>query len=353
MVAWDFEVDMADLSRTQLRAAPPPASVELAPGEVLLGVERFSLTANNITYGVIGVQLSYWRFFPTSDGWGRLPVWGFAQVVRSRAERVPEGLRLYGYYPMSTHLVASLRPDAGGYVDEAPHRAGLAAVYNRYMEASETPHDDHIALLRPLFATSFLLDDYLGEVAPGATVLVSSASSKTALGLAWQLAQRGVQVVGLTSEQNLPFLKGLNFFEPAALYDDVSSLDVSGHVVFVNVAGNASVRSAVHERFNERLIHSAVVGGTHHQARDTNASGDLPGPKPQFFFAPDRFAKRSADWGPAELNARIREAMSRFIDTSSWLKIERHHGPDALALLYRTVLQGSASPAIGDVVYPR
>ena len=50
------------------------------------------MTANNITYAVMGDVMSYWDFFPTGEeGWGVLPTWGFAEVEASEAEGVEEG----------------------------------------------------------------------------------------------------------------------------------------------------------------------------------------------------------------------------------------------------------------------
>ena len=42
-------------------------------------------------------------FFPAESGWGRVPVWGFADVVGSRHQALAEGVRVFGYLPMSTH----------------------------------------------------------------------------------------------------------------------------------------------------------------------------------------------------------------------------------------------------------
>lgn len=198
MRAWDLLIDRSDLSRTKVRVARDPDPAALAEGESLLEVERFSLTANNVTYGVMGDRLAYWRFFPAPEGWGRIPVWGFARVVASRAKGVDEGLRLYGCWPMSTHLTARLEPAGGGYVDAVEHRAALPAAYSRYEIAPETSRDDHLALLRPLFTTSFLLDDHLAEAVPDATAVLASASSRTAIGLAWMMKQRGRPAVALT-----------------------------------------------------------------------------------------------------------------------------------------------------------
>lgn len=179
MSYWDFLVDRQDLRRSRvLNLAVPPTPAE---GEVLLGVESFALTANNVTYGLIGDQAGYWRFFPAPAPFGRIPAWGYARVVQSTASGVPEGTRLFGYWPMSTHLTARLEKRGAGFAEISPHRSGLPGIYNSYQSVGEPSEgDDWRSLLQPLFLTSFLLDDYLTE-ARAATLVLSSASSKTAL----------------------------------------------------------------------------------------------------------------------------------------------------------------------------
>jgi hypothetical protein len=253
---------------------------------------------------------------------------------------------------MSTHFVTGVRPAGGGYADASAHRAALPAAYNRYVEAPETEGDDHLALLKPLFTTSFLLDDLLDEVAPDATLIVSSASSRTALGLASLLARRGAKAVALTSERNVAFLEGLRLYAQVVRYDDTARLDIDGPVTFVDIAGDASVRAAVHRHFADQLVHSAVVGATHHEARQPDMNEPLPGPKPVFFFAPDRLAKRSTEWGSSAFNGRVQDAMLGFIEESHWLRIEHHRGPDALSDVYAAALTGEASPNVGHIVLP-
>ena len=103
----DFLVRRNDLRVTRLRATA--LDVTLADGEVLLQVDRFAMTANNVTYAAFGDAMSYWNFFPSNeDGWGRIPVWGFGTVLASKSEGIPVGERFYGYFPMSTHVV--MRP---------------------------------------------------------------------------------------------------------------------------------------------------------------------------------------------------------------------------------------------------
>ena len=192
----------AELSRTHLGPDPDaPAQRPLAPGQVRLAVEAFSLTANNITYAAFGEAMKYWQFFPAGDAaLGCLPVWGFATVSESRAEGVAEGRRVWGYYPAGTHLVvAPSKVSTSGFVDGSEHRRELAAVYNQYVFCDADPGwrpelEGLQAVLRPLFMTAFLLDDFLADNDSfgAGQVLLSSASSKTAQGTAYCLAQRPV-----------------------------------------------------------------------------------------------------------------------------------------------------------------
>ena len=98
MNAIDFLVRKDQFTITELRETPAPA---LEDGQVRLGVDKFALTANNITYAAFGEAMSYWNFYPAADGWGRIPVWGFGTVLESRAPGVAIGEKFYGYYPMS------------------------------------------------------------------------------------------------------------------------------------------------------------------------------------------------------------------------------------------------------------
>ena len=54
-----FQVDRSNLRRTRFVSEEAGA---LAQGQVRLAIERFALTANNITYGVAGDMIGYWNF---------------------------------------------------------------------------------------------------------------------------------------------------------------------------------------------------------------------------------------------------------------------------------------------------
>src|SRR5262249_48776110 len=133
----DFLVERANLRSSRFRRAPLPA---LADGQALLRVDAFAFTANNVTYAVAGDMMSYWSFFPAEAGWGRVPGWGFADVAAARCRGVDAGTRVYGYFPISTHLVVEPeRAGRGGFVDGAAHRRPLPAVYNNYSTCAHDP----------------------------------------------------------------------------------------------------------------------------------------------------------------------------------------------------------------------
>ncbi len=362
-------VDKTDLSRTRLHRVD---DVPLADGQVRVAVDRFAFTSNNITYAAFGDAMHYWDFFPSGeDGWGIVPVWGFADVVQSSHPGVAVGERLYGYFPMAEQCVlqpARLTP--AGFSDAAPHRANLHAVYNQYLRVARDPfysanREDLQALLRPLFMTSWLIDDFLADndffgaaadPARPAVMMLSSASSKTAYGTAYMLAQRaGIEVVGLTSAGNVAFCESLGCYHRVLTYDQIDHLPADTPCIYVDFAGNAALRSAVHHRFTQ-LAYSCAIGGTH--VDQLGGARDLPGPKASLFFAPAQVKKRNADWGAAVLGERLVQAWNAFLSQvadpeSPWLSANAHCGAAAMQPVYASVLAGHADPRQGQMVVLR
>lgn len=346
---WALEVARDDLTRTALVDVDVP---EPGDGEAVLRVDRVGLTANNVTYAVLGDALRYWQFFPASEGHGRVPLWGFAEVVASRAEGVEAGQRVYGYLPTASHLlVRPSRADARGFRDASEHRAALPAPYNAYAlttgdHAYEPGREDLQVLFRPLFVTSFLLADQLAETDVRAVVL-SSASSKTAYGTAFLLHGRGADVVGLTSPGNAAFTESLGCYDRVLAYDDVAALPAVP-TAYVDLAGSTPLRRALHDHLQDALVLDLVVGVTH---QDPFPAGDLPGVRPTIFFAPDRMTTRVADWGREGLDQRFGEAWRRFAPTvEGWVDVTVSTGPEALRDVWLEVLAGRSDPRLGHVL---
>ena len=351
----DFEVRKQDLHET--RVVDPRAS-DCVEGQARLAVRRFGLSSNNITYAVFGDMMGYWSFFPAEDGWGRIPVWGFAEVVEANGTGLEEGDRFYGYLPMGDELlVTPERRTDHGFSDGSPHRAGLPSAYNGYTRCATDPvytsETEALQMLfRPLFMTDFVLDDWLadsdfggaGASRDGAVVL-SSASSKTAFGLAHLLAARDErpQVVGLTSASNVGVVEALGVYDRVLAYEELDTLPADAPTTYVDMAGDTGVRRAVHEQVRG-LVSSVSVGGTHWQ--EVGGGGDLPGPPPTLFFAPDQIVRRRADWGPGGLEARFGAAWRAFLPVvEDWITVVERDGPDGVEQTYREVLDGRADPS--------
>jgi len=332
----------------------------LKPGQVLFKIDTFAFTANNVTYGVFGDAMMYWNFFPAPEGFGRVPVWGFADVVESQAEGIKPGERFWGYYPISTHLIVEpTRVAPHGFSDGAAHRQKMAPVYNNYVRVSADPNykkerESERALLRPLFSTSFLIDDFLAEsdFFGGREVVLSSASSKTSLGLAFLLHKnrRGqVGVVGLTSKSNAAFVEKTGYYDRVVTYDAIAQSPHDKAAVFVDMAGSGEVRATVHKHWGDRLKYSCAVGATHwdHMGPNTN----LPGPQPQLFFAPDRVKKRLTDWGQQGFEEHLAKATNEFITSvDGWMKIVKGKGKADVERVYRDMVAGKAKAEEGHML---
>ena len=358
MTRLDFLVRKDALATTELREA---TDAPLADGRIRLAIDRFSFTANNVSYAATGDTLNYWAFFPAPEGWGRIPVWGFATVAESMHPEVAVGERIWGYYPMSTRVVLEpVRVSRHGLFDGAAHRKPLHEIYNQYTRCGVDPWhtdgwEDVEALLRPLFATSWLADDFLADKAffGADTMLLSSASSKTAYGTAVQLRRRaGIDVVGLTSAANRAFCESLGCYSRVLTYAQLDAIAADTPCVYIDFAGNAELRSAIHTRF-ANLKYDCAIGATHVDQRGS-AKG-LPGPRVAFFFAPAQVAKRIGEWGYAALMDRMvadwktfsRQVMSA---PTPWLTVEHHRGPAAVQAIYARVLAGGGDPRVGHML---
>jgi hypothetical protein len=341
-------------------------SAPLADGAVRFGIDSFALTANNITYAAFGDAMNYWAFFPTGDAaTGCIPVWGFADVLESRCDGITVGERFYGYWPIADEVVLEpARVGTAGFSDGAAHRRELHAVYNHYLRCSADPahdaaHEAEQALLRPLFTTSFLIDDFLADndFFGAATVILSSASSKTAYGTAFCLAQRrgagGAKTVGLTSPGNVAFTQRLGCYDQVLGYDAVATLPAEVPTVYVDFSGSVGLRAEIHRHFADRLGYSCSVGGTHWG--ELGSGKGLPGPRPTLFFAPAQIKKRHADWGAAGLQQRIADAWAAFMrpvtdPQAPWLRVVHGSGTEAIANTYAALLAGRVDPAEGHML---
>ncbi len=356
-----LEVNRSSLDEIRLVDDTPEP---LREQEVRLRVDRFAITANNITYAVFGDVLAYWEFFPTDPPWGRVPAMGWAEVIESRNPEIEEGSRYYGWYPMAAETTITATPTADGFRDDGDHRRPHAPVYRAYVDTrhdalydAATDGEDRHALLRGLFLTGFLAEEFFADPGSGVApyfgaqqVIVLSASSKTAIGFAQRAKDRGAAaVIGVTSARNVAFVASLGYYDRVLTYDDIDDLEGGVDSALIDMAGNPAVLSAIHHRLGDRLRYSMTVGRSHHDA-PTPAAEPMPGPKPELFFAPTEVGRRRQEWGRETFDRRAADALAGFVEGSrSWLTVEHRAGPEATASAWLDVYNGAVAPDVGLV----
>ncbi len=359
-----FQITKADLA--QSRFVPlDPVTLETGEGEITVAIERFGFSANNITYAVAGDRLGYWQFFPPAgddaDGWGVVPVWGFADVVESGLEDLPVGERLFGYFPPATHL--KMKPDnvtASHFFDGTPHRAELPRGYNIYRRVGAEPgydraHDDLRMLLFPLYLTGFALWDQLKDNSwyGAEQIILTSASSKTSIGLAYALEadSDAPPIIGLTSDGNANFVEELGAYDGVVTYESLESTIAAKPTVIVDMAGNGTVLGRLHKHLGDGMLKTINVGMTHWGGERGNP--DINRERSEFFFAPSRIQQRMKEWGPAEFDVRstgfIRDAMAK---SAQWLDLTVQDGLGGFETTFADMRDNKVSPNLGIVVKP-
>lgn len=340
-----------------------PMPLPLQAGEVLLRLDCFALTTNNLTYAAFGERMHYWDLFPTGEaGWGQMPVWGFGEVLMSSAEGVTVGERFYGFFPIASHLkVQATRIKPHGFFDGAEHRQTLAPVYNHYQRCSTDPAyqpglEHPLLVVRPLFTTSFVCADFLADQAffGARQVVISSASSKTAYGTAHCLgAHPGIQRIGLTSPRHQDFLRSLGCYDRVVGYDELASQSATTPTLYLDFAGSPDLRERVRQHFGAALVYDCVVGSAQHSAQEPERH--WPAPHPAFFFAPTQIQKRRAEWGVEGFEQRLQATQTAFLRTISdpqqpWMRIRHGQGFAAASAVIAELHAGRADPREAHVV---
>ena len=367
----EFQTYKKDLSQSRLvETDKAQALADLKTGDILVEIERFAFTANNVTYGAAGDTIGYWKFFPATDNesadWGCLPVWGFAEISASKVEGLAVGERIYGYFPPADFLVMSpIKVSTQRFVDGVSHRAELPAVYNNYLllsgEANYDASSDNVrALLNPLHVTSFCLCDALqSETYHGASqVLILSASSKTAIGVAQGLAddKNSPNIIAVTSRANHDFVASLGCYDEIICYHQLGDIDASKATVMVDMAGHRAVLGAIHEALGDNMLSGISVGMTQWETLSDNdpLAAKINRQRSSFFFAPAHVQKRVGDWGQEGFSqqagafTRAREQQSK-----DWMTVETVPDFTAFAEVYADVVAGIMNPNEGLIVLPK
>lgn len=360
-----FEVNQSQLQKTRITPFTfdtHDASM-LNENDVILKIDKFALTANNISYAIAGDTLGYWRFFPAEKQWGRIPAMGFAEVIVSHCADIQVGERVWGFLPMASHVkIKAGYISRGSFSDVSAHREGLSPVYSTFERVSQNPfyqkeNEDFEMLVKGLFTTSWLIDDFMfdQQYFGAEQYLITSASSKTSIALAFAIKERGERsCIGITSNHNRSFVEKLGCYDHVISYDEVANLDANVPSILVDMAGSQTTLVAVHTHFAEQLRYSCRVGVTHHDdlvPNELSSKQNLPGAEPIFFFAPTQLKKRTTEWGSAKTMSQISQSLMRYIAfCRSIMTIEHTSQSSELDTVYQQVLSGKANASVGQIV---
>ncbi|KAF5379077.1 hypothetical protein D9615_005976 [Tricholomella constricta] len=378
------------------------------PNHVLIKVDRFGFSANNITYQALG-EHPHFRYFDFNDApevgkvspktHGLFPVWGFGTVEKSTHPKIHEGERVYGYFAPTRYLllpVSSADVNKHAFYVPRPHLPADRRPYNQILRCAADPQytsdpavEDLTMLYRPLFWTSYWCEDWLfsSNYRGGAsTILISSASSKTAFCLAYLIKKRiargelsrDVRIVGLTSKGNVDFTRGLGHYDEVLEYGSFTSGRAFSHSrgkerwIYVDVASNAALNERILAHFASpyaaSLVACIVLGLTNLSPAspgadsidwgtntfDTSAASADARPSSQFwpsfenFFMPEWLDVRKHQLSIGEIFATQNKAWQELmVDCVGWVKMDRVYGGAAVRQAYEEVAKRGLGPERG------
>ena len=359
-----FQVKKAMFFNSRL-AEMPAEKLAINDEEILVKVDKFAYTANNITYAVAGDMIGYWQFFPAmgkdTDGYGVIPVWGFADVVESKAKGIPVGDRFFGYFPPASHLkMKPTRVSDRRFIDGAEHRSKLPAGYNLYRRVKAekgytAAMDKERMLLFPLHLTAFCIWDALQDKDwyGAKQIIILSASSKTSTGLGYALQadENSPTIIGVTSQRNWATVKSLNLYEQSITYDAIGEIDTTLPTVIVDMSGNGDILLALHIKLGDNMKWCINVGFTHWDKASPKPKKGIITERSEFFFAPGHAQKRIKEWGPAEFDEKTSAfMMDAAAKTKEWLTFKKVDGLVEMAKIHQAVCEGKIPANEGLIV---
>ncbi|KAL0491163.1 cytochrome b [Acrasis kona] len=326
----------------------------LQPGEILLQINKFGLTTNNVTYAVLGEEYHYFDFFPTKKkGMAKVNVWGISTIIKSNVTELPVGEKIFGYFPMSQYVLMKPFKITKSFFYEKRDKLPLdMIVYNQYVRISHDPyydprHVDYMLVFRPLWWTSFCLDDFLNEKRffDAENVIISSASSKTAFGFALMLRRnnRRKKIIGITSGKNMDFVKSLNLYHVVVNYDHVSELEQKPSV-YVDVAGDDNLGDTLQSTLGSNLKIRLLAGISHQTTEQRSTKGS------EVFFAAPWIDHRRREIGREFVRRNVVSWRALMDNVHEWVDITKGYGSKSVIKAYKSLIDGESSPNQGFVL---
>ncbi|KAG8936610.1 hypothetical protein FRC02_000603 [Tulasnella sp. 418] len=352
-------------------------SSPIPQNHVLIQVDKFGWSANNVTYGMLGED-THFRYFEfhrapetsttSAKTHGVIPVWGFGTVVDSTVGQIKVGERIFGYLPFARYMLIEVDTkdiNTHNFYAKRPHLPIDRRPYNQITRCNTDPlyskeTEEAAMLYRPLFWTSFWCEDWLHSISyRGANkIIISSASSKTGFCLALVIRRRMEEtgekreIIGLTSASNVEFVKSLGLYDRVVLYDNVAEIGPQdGTYCYVDVAGNQNLNGRLMKHLKSSMALGVSLGMSHMSETKGSIKSTADGhSKLEMFFMPEWMhvvRKRTPVTEIAKMQKKGWSWIMR--DGSRWVKMKRSSGRDAVLPKYKDTLKGSIPADTGLV----
>jgi len=283
-----------------------------------------------------------------------LPVWGFGVVSESLCDNIDVGQKIYGYFPLAQSLVVEpTRLNERGFLDKSAPRSQKSQVYNQYHfthadPSYEADFEKEASVFRPLYGTGWWLSDLIAQTHTYGSVLLSSASSKTAICTSYELKKQGLALVGLTSKRNLGYVQKLGLYDQVLSYEALDELKLDGPICVIDYLGRRSLIEQIDAQFGVNITNSYLVGAADWSEKAQKSGSEAPyswqGPKPQFFFAPSHIEKRMQE--DRGLMAKLLVDQKAFCAQSGrFCQIETMTGPDEMAHGWAELIASHTPPS--------
>ena len=275
--------------------------------------------------------------------------------------------------------------------------------YNQILRCAADPQysptpavEDLTMLYRPLFWTSYWCEDWIfssGYRGGASSILISSASSKTAFSLAYLVGKRisrgeipsNVKIIGLTSNRNVDFTKRLGLYHEVVEYDSFTAArSLQGGEkekwIYVDVAGNDDLNKRIFAHFASpytgQLVACVALGMTNlspspdvaslswntNTFTSPSAASSFSGssappastspfwPELEQFFTVEWLNVRKHQLTPTEIFSRQNEAWKDLmVDCVGWVKLDRVYGANEVKRAYEYVAKGGLGPDKGFI----
>lgn len=348
---------------TSIRQVP-----ELETGKVLLRVDKFAFSQMTLGYLLKGFTRTfnaYHNFYNYGeDGTYRSACWGYATVMESQHPKVPVGTRLFGLVPAAKYtveLVGGCIPKSKNGMDPAVVEITMEGVpYNmrRFQEmeiveesaANQEPQwEDWRCVLKEIYTMAFYMDEnLLVDTGMINSVIISCASSKTAMALAFCLRMREMRyVVGLTSKEHLEFVKSTDLYHEVFTYDDVAQLPQDHTIVYMDFKCDGELRQNITLRMGTNLMYNMVLGPAVFQRRMKDQVFEKRAREMLFDESSWRERRKMvAEVTKTGRNEKLRYSFKTFVERMKrHVKLRHFSGAESLTKMYDRVYSNSALPS--------